>query len=86
VPQYREIVLSGPYALVRHPMYSAFLLYDLSYWVLLEEPALAALWLLELVLLGWRARREESTLLGGSVVYRDYAERVRGRLIPALWR
>ena len=43
-------------------------------------------WLLVMVpLMGWRAVGEEVVLLDGLPGYREYAGRVRYRLIPGIW-
>jgi protein-S-isoprenylcysteine O-methyltransferase Ste14 len=81
----QEVVRTGPYTIVRHPMYLADILFGLglalalgSYWTLF--PALAIL-----PTLAWRAYNEEKTLLGGLPGYADYTHKVRWRLIPGIW-
>jgi protein-S-isoprenylcysteine O-methyltransferase Ste14 len=76
---------SGPYAYVRHPMYSAASLYLAgtplmlgSWWGLVCVP-------LMIVGLGYRAVLEERTLIDGLEGYADYAARVRYRLVPHVW-
>lgn len=80
-PQRRYIVTSGPYALVRHPMYLSYLIFDLSFWIFRQDALVALLWLIELILLAWRARLEESKALETSVEYRAYKKRVPA-LVP----
>lgn len=81
----QRVIDSGPYALVRHPMYAASILY------LLGMPLLLGSWLgLALVPamvagIGWRAVREERTLARELPGYADYTTQVRFRLIPGLW-
>ncbi len=81
----QRVVDSGPYGMIRHPGYSAALLmfWGLplalgSFWALL--PALIASVLL-IVRTGW----EDSLLQAELPGYRDYAQRVRYRLLPAIW-
>ena len=80
-----RVVSSGPYALVRHPMYSGAILFMVgmalllgSWWGAAISPGFAAL-------LGLRTRIEEGTLTSGLPGYADYAARVRYRLVPGLW-
>lgn len=81
----QKVISSGPYALVRHPMYSGanlcFLSMPLalgSWWALI--PAM-----LECVLVGVRAVDEEKFLKANLPGYREYCEKVRYRLIPGVW-
>ena len=81
----QTVVSTGPYAVVRHPMYAWALLLLIgtplllgSLWGLVVVPVLVAL--LVARLLG-----EEAVLRDGLAGYRDYAARVRYRLIPGVW-
>jgi len=80
-----QVVTTGPYAYVRHPMYAGALL------VLVGAPLLLGSWwglaaASGLVLLiGLRAVLEERTLSAELDGYADYATRVRYRLVPHLW-
>ena len=85
VPQAREVVTHGPYALVRHPLYAAELLnvvgicigHEGSWpWVVLV--ALAAFQVM-------RARREEAWLTSELPGYAEYKSRTP-MLVPALGR
>jgi protein-S-isoprenylcysteine O-methyltransferase Ste14 len=80
-----HVVSSGPYAFVRHPMYSGTILFFVgaplllgSWWGVAMSPLFA-------VLFAIRAGIEERTLLAGLPDYADYTTRVRYRLIPGLW-
>ncbi|QCI69450.1 isoprenylcysteine carboxylmethyltransferase family protein [Phreatobacter stygius] len=80
-----QVIDSGPYALVRHPGYSAagLLLVGIalslgSWWALL--PALVSALILVI-----RTRWEDETLQAELPGYRDYAQRVRSRLVPGVW-
>jgi protein-S-isoprenylcysteine O-methyltransferase Ste14 len=79
------VVSSGPYAFVRHPMYSGAILFMVgaalllgSWWGVVLSPLFA-------VLFGIRSGIEERALLAGLPGYADYAARVRYRLVPGLW-
>lgn len=85
VEEKQPVIKTGPYALVRHPMYVAVgIIYIFSplalgsYWAML--PAL----LVALVLVA-RILNEEKVLLRDLPGYREYMQRVRYRLIPGVW-
>lgn len=83
----RNIVTWGPYALVRHPFYSAFLVGLLGAVVLCPHWGTGALFFYEIILLTLTARREERRL-GNSefgAEYQAYAAKT-GRFIPRLFR
>lgn len=80
-----HVISTGPYAIVRHPMYSAAVLFMFgvalllgSWWGLAIAPAFA-------ILFGIRTGIEEKTLATGLPGYADYAARVRYRLVPGVW-
>jgi protein-S-isoprenylcysteine O-methyltransferase Ste14 len=81
----QHVVSNGPYALVRHPMYSGALV------MLLGTPlALGSWWgLLMLVpmtlAIGWRLLEEEKFLGARLPGYAEYCRSVRYRLVPFLW-
>ena len=81
----QRVITTGPYALVRHPMYVGVLIMALG-----VPLALGSWWgLLTLVpLVGivvWRLLDEE-VLLGQQLAgYEDYRRRTRHRLIPHVW-
>ncbi len=81
----QKVISTGPYAIVRRPMYASALLYLLgtplalgSYWGLL---ALAAM----MPFLIWRLLDEERILARDLPGYTEYQERVRHRLVPFIW-
>ena len=80
-----KTVSTGPYAFVRHPMYAGGLLMFLGMPLQLGSwLGLAALALM-VPLLAVRIVMEERTLRAELEGYRDYAERVRWRLVPGIW-
>jgi protein-S-isoprenylcysteine O-methyltransferase Ste14 len=80
-----HVVSTGPYAYVRHPMYAGGLLMFLGMPLQLGSwLGLAGLVLLA-PLLAVRIVMEERTLAAELEGYRDYAARVRYRMIPGLW-
>ena len=81
----QAVITTGPYAIVRHPMYLGALFYMAgtslvlgSWWGLVTVPILT-------LLLGIRIGIEEQALRSGLEGYDDYARRVPWRLIPLVW-
>lgn len=81
----QRVISTGPYAYVRHPMYSGMILFFASVPLVLGSTWGLAIAPLFLVLLAVRIRIEERTLIAGLPGYADYAARVRYRLLPGLW-
>src|ERR1700723_4232211 len=81
----QRVISTGPYAVVRHPMYAAALV------MLLGIPIALGSWWGVLVFVAilpallWRLFDEEKFLAKNLPGYRDYQSRVRYRLIPWLW-
>ena len=80
-----HVVSTGPYAFVRHPMYSGIMLFFFGVPLLLGSWWGVAIAPLFFVLFAVRTRIEERTLLADLPGYADYAARVRYRLLPGLW-
>jgi len=81
----QRVVTTGPYAIVRHPMYLAGLvLYAASPVALGSWWGLVASALLPISLVA-RILHEEKVLLAGLSGYREYTARTRWRLIPGVW-
>ncbi len=85
VEQGQQVVSTGPYAWVRHPMYSgAFVLLIGtplalgSWWGLLIVPLFVPLFV-------WRILNEEEVLARDLPGYTAYQQQVRYRLIPFVW-
>ena len=80
-----EVVSTGPYAIVRHPMYAAVLLFFPSTALLLGSwSGLAAVPVLASAVLV-RTALEDRELRRGLGGYNEYARRVPYRLIPRIW-
>jgi protein-S-isoprenylcysteine O-methyltransferase Ste14 len=80
-----KVISTGPYAIVRHPMYSGAVLYFLGIALLLGSWYAMAIAMVLIALFGLRAVWEEETLARELEGYAAYAERVRYRLIPGVW-
>ena len=85
VEEGQSIISSGPYAVVRHPMYQGVsLLYTAtplalgSYWALIPSVMIVPL-------LAARIRNEESVLLRELEGYAEYSQQTRYRLLPGVW-
>ncbi len=81
----QEIIDTGFYSVVRHPMYSFMLIIFIfsplvlgSYYAII--PALTFPFTL-----AYRIKNEEEVLMQGLDGYKDYINRVRYRLIPFIW-
>jgi protein-S-isoprenylcysteine O-methyltransferase Ste14 len=81
----QKVISTGPYALVRHPMYATALV------MLLGIPiALGSMWGVLVIVailpaLIWRLLDEEKFLAKNLLGYPEYQARVRYRLIPQVW-
>jgi protein-S-isoprenylcysteine O-methyltransferase Ste14 len=81
----QTVISRGPYALVRHPMYSGGLLLFLGAPLALGSWWGLVLFLPILVLIIWRLEDEEAYLSTHLPGYRDYCAKVTHRLIPYIW-
>jgi protein-S-isoprenylcysteine O-methyltransferase Ste14 len=81
----QKVIHNGPYAIIRHPLYSAGMLYFVSTAMLLGSAwgvIASAILILCLVI---RTMLEDRELTRSLTGYADYAYHVRYRLIPYLW-
>jgi protein-S-isoprenylcysteine O-methyltransferase Ste14 len=81
----QKVISSGPYALVRHPMYLGWLVTFLG-----VPLALGSWWGLFTIIpitlvIVWRPLDEETFLARNLPGYAEYRNRVRYRLIPFIW-
>ena len=84
IPQARRLVQTGPYKLVRHPVYLGELISILGI-VLARPSAIAmAIYVLLIALLFYRALQEEKLLAGIFPEYETYSLR-RARFIPGIF-
>jgi protein-S-isoprenylcysteine O-methyltransferase Ste14 len=81
----QHVVSTGPYAWVRHPMYSGTILFLVGMPLLLGSRWGLALSPLFVVLFAVRTGIEERALIADLPGYGDYAARVRYRLLPGVW-
>jgi protein-S-isoprenylcysteine O-methyltransferase Ste14 len=83
-PALRGLVTTGPYALVRHPIYLSYLMSDIGYNLQEWNFGTALLVLLGWVSLIYRILAEER-VLSQDPGWPEYAALVRYRLIPGIW-
>ena len=81
----QKVISTGPYAIVRHPMYASALLYLVgtplalgSFWGMVPLAAM-------LPFLIWRLFDEERLLSESLPGYVEYQRKVRHRLLPGIW-
>jgi protein-S-isoprenylcysteine O-methyltransferase Ste14 len=83
-PANRGVKLTGPYRLVRHPMYAGYAVVHISLMVLMFSPINLVIYAI-----GWWAQilriLAEERLLSQDPAYAEYMTRVRWRLIPGLF-
>jgi protein-S-isoprenylcysteine O-methyltransferase Ste14 len=81
----QRVITTGPYAVVRHPMYSGALLYLLAMPLALGSWWAAAALLLLAPALLWRLFDEEKFLANRLAGYSGYCGNVKHRLVPGVW-
>ena len=80
-----RVIDTGPYRIVRHPGYAGFF-----GWILATPLLLGAWWafvpaILSVAVMVARTALEDRTLQAELPGYRDYANKVRFRLVPYVW-
>lgn len=81
----QKVISTGPYSLVRHPMYVGGLVFMSGI-----PPALGSWWGLAMValfapILAWRILDEERVLAKDLPGYAEYRNKVKYRLVPFVW-
>ncbi len=79
------VATSGPYRIVRHPMYASVILYLPGTALLLGSVYSSVASIALIAALGVRTSIEERALRDGLAGYAEYAARVRWRLVPGVW-
>lgn len=81
----QTVISTGPYAVVRHPMYAAALFMILAIPIALGSWWSMLVWVAVLPALIWRLTDEERVLVRDLDGYADYRRKVPWRLIPYVW-
>ena len=81
----QQLVDTGLYGVVRHPMYMSTLVLFFAMPLVLGSVLSFAVMLLYLPIIGARMRNEEEVLEQGLPGYREYKQRVKYKVIPYLW-
>lgn len=85
VQQGQQVIDTGLYGIVRHPMYSATVLLFLSIPLVLGSVISFVVFLLYPFVIAKRIRNEEKILEDGLAGYSEYKKRVKYKLIPFIW-
>ncbi len=85
VQEGQEVVDTGLYGIVRHPMYSATVLLFLSMPLVLGSPISFIIMLAYIPIIAKRIRNEEKVLEEGLRGYKEYKDRVKYKVIPFVW-
>lgn len=80
-----QVISTGLYAFVRHPMDAGAIFYFIGLALLLGSWYAVAIALVVIALFGLRAVWEEETLAAELAGYAAYAQRVRYRFVPGIW-
>lgn len=81
----QTVVSSGPYRLVRHPMYATAIVYLVGTTLLLGSWYGLIMALVLVVAIAYRAVMEERTLRAELAGYDEYMTQVKYRLVPHVW-
>jgi len=81
----QKVVTTGPYVIVRHPGYSAFILLYFSFPLIVGSFYALYVSLSIAILLVTRTALEDATLQKELEGYVDYTKKTRYRLIPLIW-
>ena len=81
----QTVIETGPYSVVRHPTYSAVLLWCVAIRCIFPSKEVFLLALAIAVVIIIRTELEDEMLKKGLSGYKEYSEKVKYRLIPFIW-
>ena len=80
-----ELVTSGPYKYIRHPIYSGVMLMLIGTWLSFPTDWFSGLFIIYIIIFLWRTKREEKIMIRlFGKRYKDYMKRTK-RLIPWIY-
>jgi len=81
----QKVVTTGPYSIIRHPMYLGTLVMYLLTPIALGSWWAAPIFFLYIPIIVWRIFNEEKVLLRDLPGYREYCQERNYRLLPLIW-
>ena len=81
----QKVIQTGPYSVVRHPTYSAVLMWCVSVRCVFPSAEVFLLALAIATVIIIRTELEDEMLIKGLQGYEEYSKKVRYRLIPFVW-
>jgi protein-S-isoprenylcysteine O-methyltransferase Ste14 len=81
----QKVISTGPYAVVRHPMYTGSILLYLAMPIALGSYYALLIFMFFPVIIVYRIRNEEKVLLRDLPGYADYCKKTKYKLVPYVW-
>jgi protein-S-isoprenylcysteine O-methyltransferase Ste14 len=81
----QKVVTTGPYSIIRHPMYLGSLIMYLLTPIALGSWLAVPIFSLNILIFIWRIQNEEKVLLRDLPGYYEYCQQRRYRLLPLIW-
>ena len=81
----QKVICSGPYKYVRHPGYSAAVIWDIGSVLILGSLLILIPVSIAIFLIIIRTHLEDKTLQKKLKGYKEYTKKVRYRIIPGIW-
>ncbi len=85
VQENQQVISTGLYGIVRHPMYGATILLFLSMPLVLGSPWSFFIMLFYIPVIHIRIKNEEKVLTQGLKGYEEYKQKVKYKVIPFIW-
>lgn len=86
IQEEQVLIIDGPYRFVQHPMYSAFLLFSIAFFLITANLLVGLFWVIGVFLVIFvRIQREEEGLREKfGKVYEEYSQKT-AKIIPGVW-